>query len=94
MRLDGQDDFVPAFPIHPGKQLRHMPVSVARADQSTLRLYTPDEELEEDVLDAAESDTEPEELIAQLEKEMRAAAAKLDFETAAVLRDRIKQLRG
>lgn len=74
-----------------------VPHSVARADQSTLRLYTPDEELEEDVLDAAEADTEPagpEELIAQLEKEMRAAAAKLDFETAAVLRDRIKQLRG
>lgn len=69
-----------------------VPHSVARADQSTLRLYTPDEE--EDILTAAEEDETPEAVIARLEKEMREAAARLDFEAAAVLRDRIKELRG
>ena len=33
-------------------------------------------------------------LIAKLEKEMRAASKMLEFEHAAYLRDRIKQLRG
>ena len=69
-----------------------VPHSVARADQSTLRLYTPDEE--EDILTAAEEDETPEAVIARLEKEMREAVARLDFEAAAVLRDRIKELRG
>ena len=69
-----------------------VPHSVARADQSALRLYTPDEE--EEVLAAAEEDEPPEVTIARLEKEMREAAARLDFEVAAVLRDRIKSLRG
>ena len=69
-----------------------IPHTVARADQSTLRLYTPDDEaeIEEDVLYAAEDDDFTTETIQKLEKEMRAAAARLDFETAAVLRDKIK----
>ena len=69
-----------------------VPHSVARADQSTLRLYTPDED--EEILTAAEEDESPQAAIARLEKEMREAASRLDFEVAAVLRDRIKELRG
>ena len=68
-----------------------VPHSVARADQSTLRLYTPDEE--EEVLTAAEEDDESQATVARLEREMHDAAARLDFEVAAVLRDRIKELR-
>ncbi len=67
------------------------PHSVARADQSTLRLYTPDGE--EEVLEAAEDSETLDDTIARLEREMREAAARLDFEVAAILRDRIKQLR-
>ena len=71
------------------------PRSVTRADQQTLRLYTPDDD--EDVDDGASMAAEgDEELISktktQLEKEMRAAAARLDFELAALLRDKIKRL--
>ena len=72
------------------------PHTVARGDQSTLRLYTPDAEqddLEDSVLMAAEEES-LEDTIAALEKEMRTAAAHLDFEVAAVLRDKIKKLRG
>ena len=71
------------------------PHSVARSDQSTLRLYTPDDEAEDGDLSAAE-EAEPDNaaVIAALEKEMRQAAARLDFEVAAVLRDKIKRLRG
>ncbi len=70
------------------------PHSVVRKDQSTLRLYTPDEEEEGNYLSAGEDDASTAELIRQLEKDMREAAARLDFETAAVLRDRLKALRG
>ncbi|MGN0828318.1 MAG: excinuclease ABC subunit UvrB [Akkermansia sp.] len=71
------------------------PHSVSRSDQSTLRLYTPDDEAEDGDLSAAE-EAEPDNaaVIAALEKEMRQAAARLDFEVAAVLRDKIKRLRG
>lgn len=68
------------------------PHTVNRGDQAALRLYTPDDE-EEEALAACE-DEGSEAAIARLEKEMREAAARLDFETAAVLRDRIKALRG
>ena len=69
------------------------PQSVVRSDQSALRLYTPDDEEEDAFLTVAEDDASTAELIRQLEKEMREAASRLDFETAAVLRDRIKALR-
>lgn len=72
-----------------------IPHTVARADQATLRLYTPDEEAEEDNdLLAAEEDEDSDALIRKLEKEMKEAAARLDFEVAAVLRDKIRHLRG
>ena len=70
------------------------PHTVARADQSTLRLYTPDDEDDEDVLMAAEDDEESvADTIRRLEKEMKEAAARLDFEVAAVLRDKINLLK-
>lgn len=68
------------------------PHSVERRDQSALRLYTPDEEKESDLM-AADTDESTEYTISHLEKEMRDAAAHLDFEVAAVLRDKIHALR-
>ncbi len=70
------------------------PHTVNRGDQAALRLYTPDEEEDEDSLLAAEDDADTETQIRRLEKEMREAAARLDFETAAVLRDKIRALGG
>ena len=75
------------------------PHTVARADQSTLRLYTPDDaddydDFTETALHAAEGDEDTAAAIKRLEKEMKEAAARLDFEVAAVLRDKIKALRG
>ena len=71
------------------------PHTVARADQSTLRLYTPDEEEDEEsgLLTAAEDEADAATVIRRLEKEMKEAAARLDFEVAAVLRDKIAVLR-
>ena len=70
------------------------PHTVARADQSTLRLYTPDEEDgESGLLMAAEDEEDTAAAIRRLEKEMKEAAARLDFEVAAVLRDKINLLR-
>jgi excinuclease ABC subunit B len=72
-----------------------VPRTVARADQSTLRLYTPDDEDDEPILMAAEEDEEDvATTIKKLEKEMREAASRLDFEVAAVLRDKIQSLKG
>jgi excinuclease ABC subunit B len=72
-----------------------VPRTVARADQSTLRLYTPDDEEDEaGILAAAEDDEEDvATVIKRLEKEMKEAAARLDFEVAAVLRDKINLLK-
>lgn len=72
------------------------PRTVARADQSTLRLYTPDAEEDEEagIQMAGEADEEDTaSAIRRLEKEMKEAAARLDFEVAAVLRDKINLLR-
>lgn len=46
------------------------------------------------ILDQKERAKDPEKLIKKKEKEMRAAVKELDFETAALLRDEIKLLRG
>ena len=71
-----------------------IPRTVARADQSTLRLYTPDNEEEEaGILMAAEEEEDVATVIKRLEKEMKEAAARLDFEVAAVLRDKINLLK-
>ncbi len=46
------------------------------------------------LLDKKAFDKNPEKLIAQKEKQMKSAVKELDFETAALLRDEIKMLRG
>lgn len=70
------------------------PHTVNRGDQAALRLYTPDDEEDELSLEACEDSAgDAASRIERLEREMREAAARLDFETAAVLRDRIKALR-
>ena len=70
-----------------------IPRTVARADQSTLRLYTPDDDEEDGLLMAAEDEEDVQATIKRLEKEMKEAAARLDFEVAAVLRDKINLLK-
>ena len=47
---------------------------------------------EDDIEDASIDDRERANLIERLEKEMKQAAARLDFERAAALRDRIYQI--
>ena len=47
---------------------------------------------EDDVEDTPIDDSERSKLIERLEKEMKQAAARLDFERAAALRDRIYQI--
>ena len=47
---------------------------------------------EDDLEDTSIDDTEKAKLIERLEKEMKQAAARLDFERAAALRDRIYQI--
>ncbi len=69
------------------------PHTVNRNDQAALRLYTPDDE-DDGALLAGEEDEDTATQLRRLEKEMREAAARLDFETAAVLRDRIRALGG
>ena len=73
---------------------------MSRGDQSTLRLYTPDDEQEEtdddfgSLMAAEDEETlDVAATIARLEKEMREAASRLDFEVAAVLRDKINLLK-
>lgn len=69
------------------------PRTVTRSDQSTLRLYTPDDDEETGLLSAAEAEEDVQAVIKRLEKEMKEAAARLDFEVAAVLRDKINLLK-
>ena len=47
---------------------------------------------EDDIEDTSIDDSERANLIERLEKEMKQAAARLDFERAAALRDRIYQI--
>jgi len=72
-----------------------IPHTVERADQAALRLYTPDDESEDDgsLMAAEDDEMDRDSLIRKLEKEMKEASSRLDFELAAVLRDRIKALR-
>ncbi len=67
-----------------------VPHTVRRAVQEPLRLYIPDEEGGGDL--AAGEVEDAEKTIRQLTREMKEASARLDFELAAVLRDKIARL--
>ena len=84
------------------KQIEHnelhgiKPQSVIRSVQKSLSQATKyaeeADELNRSVLNEDESTYNATQVIAELEEEMREAAAKLEFERAAHLRDQIKQL--
>jgi excinuclease ABC subunit B len=70
------------------------PRTVLKAIHSPLVQMSNLDYLQPQALEVAEDDSRPlNERIAQLEKEMRAAAKRLEFEEAAVLRDRLRELR-
>ena len=74
------------------------PQSVKRAVQESLQLYSNQREnadqLNRSLVAEDEEVYDKVRVIAELEKEMREAAAKLEFERAAHLRDQIAQLKG
>ena len=75
-----------------GKKSTHDPILAFLEMSRKLNDEQLDEAVEEAKQDAVPLENLPE-LIQQLEERMKGAAAKLDFEEAANLRDRIKQLR-
>ena len=75
-----------------GKKSTHNPILAFLEVSRKLNDEQLDEAVEEAKQDAVPLENLPE-LIQQLEERMKGAAAKLDFEEAANLRDRIKQLR-
>jgi len=74
------------------------PIGVQRAVQESLQLYSNQRESAEKLSRSMVADDEETydkiRVIAELEKEMRDAAAKLEFERAAHLRDQLAQLKG
>ena len=72
-----------------------VPHTVNRPVQEPLRLYTPDDDEDEygDLM-AGEAGEDVEGAVRKLEKEMKEASSRLDFELAAILRDKIRELRG
>ncbi len=75
-----------------GKKSTHNPILAFLEMTTKLNDEQLDEAVEEAKQDAVPLENLPE-LIQQLEERMKGAASKLDFEEAANLRDRIKQLR-
>jgi len=69
------------------------PRSVRRAVQASLRIYRDAEQIVSNVINEAGGDYDVAETIRQLEQEMREAADALEFERAAMIRDRIFALR-
>jgi excinuclease ABC subunit B len=74
------------------------PIGVKRAVQESLQLYSNQRESAEKMSRSLVADDEETydkiRVIAELEREMRDAAAKLEFERAAHLRDQLAQLKG
>ncbi len=74
------------------------PASIVKAiDDVSLSVYNLDYHTQPEVMEARETYLSPEEIesrIEQLQAQMRQAAANLDFERAAKLRDKIKTLKG
>lgn len=69
-----------------------VPHTVRRSVQEPLRLYIPDEEGGGDLVAGEEGNVEK--TVRQLTREMKEASARLDFELAAILRDKIARLLG
>jgi len=70
------------------------PQSVRRAVQESLHVVLRGKEIERAILREDDRAFDVNELIRELEKEMIDAAAKLQYERAALLRDQIRELRG
>jgi len=69
------------------------PQTVRRAVQESLQILGKAREVEESVVREGGGDFEVTEVIRELEAEMAEAAAKLEFERAALLRDQIRELK-
>ncbi len=70
------------------------PRSVSRAVQESLHVILKGRDVESSVIREVGGDFDRTELLRELEAEMEQAAAKLEFEKAALLRDQIQELRG
>lgn len=70
------------------------PQSVRRAVQESLHVIVQGREVERQIVREDDRHFEVGELIRELEQEMAEAAAKLEYERAALLRDQIRELRG
>ena len=69
------------------------PETIAKAIRSSLQSIVKARKVAADVIHASEEELDRTELIAMLEKDMLEAAEALDFEKAARLRDRVKELK-
>ncbi len=69
------------------------PQSIKRGDQETLRRYTKGKAVEASLVAESGEDVDTLAVIQELEEEMQEAAAKLEFERAALIRDQINKLK-
>ncbi len=69
------------------------PVSVSRAVQESLHTLLKGREIEESVIRETGGDFSVSEVLRELQDEMQTAAANLEFEKAALLRDQIRELK-
>ncbi|MEZ5405035.1 MAG: excinuclease ABC subunit UvrB [Verrucomicrobiia bacterium] len=74
------------------KQHKITPRSVIRAEQESLQTLLRGKELEASILGNQDSDFDLVEFLRDLEKQMKSASAKLEFEKAALLRDQIQEI--
>lgn len=70
-----------------------VPHTVTRSDQGSLRIYQKGKAVEDALVAEAGSDVDTLAVIRELEGEMQEAAAKLEFERAALIRDQINKLK-
>jgi excinuclease ABC subunit B len=69
------------------------PKSVSRAVQESLHVILKAREVEQGILKETPSDFDLHELVRELERDMASAAANLEYERAALLRDQISELK-
>lgn len=70
-----------------------VPRTVSRSDQGSLRIYQRGKEVESVLVAESGKDLDTLAVIRELEEEMQEAAARLEFERAALIRDQINQLK-